>query len=37
MNKEININNKQIDSKTMKIFELRPIENLKDGDNPWEP
>ena len=21
----------------MKIFELRPIENLKDGDNPWEP
>ena len=21
----------------MKIFELRPVENLKDGDNPWEP
>ena len=21
----------------MKLFELRPIENLKDGDNPWEP
>ena len=21
----------------MKIFELRPVENLKDNDNPWEP
>ena len=21
----------------MKIFELRPVENLKVGDNPWEP
>ena len=21
----------------MKIFELRPVENLKNNDNPWEP
>ncbi|GAG23345.1 unnamed protein product [marine sediment metagenome] len=21
----------------MKIFELRPVEDLKDNDNPWEP
>jgi hypothetical protein len=21
----------------MKIFELRPVENLKDGDNPLDP
>lgn len=21
----------------MKIFELRPVENLKDRDNPWNP
>ena len=21
----------------MKIFELRPVENLKNNDNPWKP